>query len=182
MMTHIHHIIPKHAGGTDELSNLIELTVADHASAHKLLFEQYGRTQDRLAWQGLSGIIGREEIVQELSRLPKSMAMRERLRLSRLGKTHSEETKRKIGAKKLGVPRGPVSVETRRKLSELNRGGLNITPQCRRAATDYWTGRKQTPEHIKNAAAARVGKHRSLITRLRMSESQRQRRLLENKE
>jgi hypothetical protein len=28
-MKHIHHIIPKHIGGTDEPSNLIELTVKE---------------------------------------------------------------------------------------------------------------------------------------------------------
>jgi len=34
-MKHIHHIIPKHMGGTDEESNLVELTVEEHAEAHK---------------------------------------------------------------------------------------------------------------------------------------------------
>ena len=38
---HKHHIIPKHMGGTDDPSNLIELTVEEHAEAHKILFEKY---------------------------------------------------------------------------------------------------------------------------------------------
>lgn len=63
-MKHKHHIIPKHAGGTDEDSNIIELTVEEHAEAHRLLFEQYGRWQDRLAWLALSGRIGKEEIIR----------------------------------------------------------------------------------------------------------------------
>ena len=54
-MKHTHHIIPKHAGGTDDPENLTELTVEEHAEAHRLLFEQYGRWQDRLAWLALSG-------------------------------------------------------------------------------------------------------------------------------
>ena len=54
-MKHKHHIIPKHAGGTDDPSNLIELTVEEHAEAHRLLYEQYGRWEDYYAWQGLSG-------------------------------------------------------------------------------------------------------------------------------
>ena len=41
-MKHKHHIIPKHMGGTNDPSNLIELTVEEHAEAHKLLWEQYG--------------------------------------------------------------------------------------------------------------------------------------------
>jgi hypothetical protein len=46
MLMHIHHITPRHAGGTDDPSNLIELTVEQHAEAHRILFEQYGRWQD----------------------------------------------------------------------------------------------------------------------------------------
>ena len=30
---HSHHIIPKHIGGTDDPSNIIELTVEEHAAA-----------------------------------------------------------------------------------------------------------------------------------------------------
>ena len=60
-MKHIHHIIPKHAGGTDESNNLIELTVEEHAEAHRLLYEQHGNWQDYCAWQALSGQIGQDE-------------------------------------------------------------------------------------------------------------------------
>jgi hypothetical protein len=58
---HIHHIIPRHAGGTDEPDNLIRLTVEDHAKAHKELYEQYGRWQDHVAYLGLSKQITLEE-------------------------------------------------------------------------------------------------------------------------
>lgn len=52
---HWHHIIPKHAGGTDDPSNLVRLTVAEHAEAHRLLWEQHGRPEDKLAWLLLAG-------------------------------------------------------------------------------------------------------------------------------
>jgi predicted molibdopterin-dependent oxidoreductase YjgC len=32
-MKHKHHIIPKHMGGTDDESNIIELTIEEHAEA-----------------------------------------------------------------------------------------------------------------------------------------------------
>lgn len=53
-------------GGTDEPSNLIELTIEEHAEAHQILYEQYGHWQDRLAWQGLAKIITKKELVQQL--------------------------------------------------------------------------------------------------------------------
>ena len=64
---HNHHIIPRHAGGTDASENIIRLSVADHAEAHRLLYEEYGRWQDYIAWHGLSGMIGREELHQRRS-------------------------------------------------------------------------------------------------------------------
>jgi hypothetical protein len=64
-MYHKHHIIPKHMGGTDDPSNLIELSVEEHAEAHRLLFEKYGRKEDWLAWQGLAGTIGKEELIHQ---------------------------------------------------------------------------------------------------------------------
>ena len=63
-MIHKHHIIPKHAGGTDDPSNIIELTVEEHALAHKELYEKYGKMEDYFAWQGLAGLIGKEEIIR----------------------------------------------------------------------------------------------------------------------
>lgn len=63
-MSHKHHIIPRHAGGTDDPSNLVELSVDDHAESHKVLYEQYGRWQDYVAWQGLAKLSPKEELVR----------------------------------------------------------------------------------------------------------------------
>lgn len=63
---HKHHIIPRHMGGTDDPDNIIKLTVEEHALAHKKLYEQYGKIEDKLAWQGLAGIVGKEEIIYTL--------------------------------------------------------------------------------------------------------------------
>jgi len=54
---HNHHIIPKHIGGTDDPSNLVRLTVEEHAEAHQKLYEEHGRWQDYCAWKSLSGQI-----------------------------------------------------------------------------------------------------------------------------
>jgi ribosomal protein S27AE len=62
--THIHHILPKHMGGTDEPENLIELTVEEHAEAHRILYEEHGHWQDYCAWQGLSGQISIQDAIK----------------------------------------------------------------------------------------------------------------------
>jgi len=48
-------------GGTDEPENLVELTVEEHAEVHRVLYEQYGKQEDYIAWKTLSGQIGKDE-------------------------------------------------------------------------------------------------------------------------
>jgi hypothetical protein len=61
---HKHHIIPRHMGGTDDPENLIELTVEEHAEAHRKLYEEHGRWQDYYAWKGLAGLMSNQEVVR----------------------------------------------------------------------------------------------------------------------
>ena len=46
-ITQIHHINPKHCGGTDDVSNLKELTIRDHAKVHLERYILYGNQLDR---------------------------------------------------------------------------------------------------------------------------------------
>jgi hypothetical protein len=66
MKKHKHHIIPKHMGGTNNPANLIELTIEEHAEAHRRLYEKHGHTQDKVAWLGLAGIMPHSEIIYTL--------------------------------------------------------------------------------------------------------------------
>lgn len=66
MKKHKHHIIPKHAGGNDSPNNLIELSIKEHSLAHKKLFEEHGRWQDRVAWLSLAGIMNDQERIYEM--------------------------------------------------------------------------------------------------------------------
>ena len=65
-MKHKHHIIPRHMGGTDDASNLIELDIEEHAEAHRILYEKYNKHDDYVAWKALSGAIGKEDLIKEL--------------------------------------------------------------------------------------------------------------------
>ena len=62
MNKHKHHIIPKHAGGTDDPDNLVELTIEEHAEEHRKLYEKHGKWQDKLAWMGLANLAPCAEI------------------------------------------------------------------------------------------------------------------------
>jgi hypothetical protein len=48
--THIHHIQPEHANGSNESWNQIKLSISDHAKAHLLLFENYQCYYDKSAY------------------------------------------------------------------------------------------------------------------------------------
>ena len=65
-MKHIHHIIPKHMGGTDDPSNLYECSIEEHAELHFALYLEHGNWQDYIAALGLAGIIGHEEVRRQV--------------------------------------------------------------------------------------------------------------------
>jgi TPP-dependent indolepyruvate ferredoxin oxidoreductase alpha subunit len=86
-MFHKHHIIPKHVGGTDDESNLVLLTVEEHAEAHKKLWEQHGRWQDKIAWQTLSGQIDIQEAREQMLKYDNPMH-RDEVRKKMCGENH----------------------------------------------------------------------------------------------
>jgi len=88
-------------GGTDDPNNLIELSVEEHAEAHRVLYEKYGKWQDKVAWQGLAGLIGHDEVMREMWDARKGEGNHF------YGMTHSEETKRKISEARKGKGTGP---------------------------------------------------------------------------
>lgn len=89
--------------GSDDPSNLIELTVEEHAEAHRKLYEQYGKWQDKIAWQMLSGQIGKEELIKQIQIEVNT------------GRYFSPETREKMAAKKRG-----------KKISEEHKKALNL--------------------------------------------------------
>ena len=64
-MKHKHHLIPKHVGGTNDSTNIVEVTVIQHAMFHFANWQLWGRDHDRLAWRGLAGLISADEIALE---------------------------------------------------------------------------------------------------------------------
>lgn len=64
-MKHKHHILPKYRGGTDSKDNIVELSVTQHAMFHYCNWQLWGEWEDYYAWRGLSGEVGKEEIIAE---------------------------------------------------------------------------------------------------------------------
>lgn len=117
---HKHHIIPKHAGGSNDPSNLVELTIEEHAEAHRKLYLEHGRWQDRLAWLGLSRKINEDNDIR-------IAAIREGIKTRDQSYFKTQEWSDRISSLTKGVPkseehkqsmRKPKSESHRKKLAE----------------------------------------------------------------
>ena len=188
-MKHKHHIVPKHMGGTDDPSNLVYLTVEEHAEAHKKLWETHGKIEDKVAYMGLMNMIDREEIIRSLASKPKSEEHREKIRQALIGKNlgrkHTSEAIEKIRAHSTGA-NNPMfgkgcSDERRANISKANKGklageknpffGRSLPLETLEAARRANTGRKQTPEEIENRASKQRGQKRTPEQKARISEA-----------
>jgi len=105
---HKHHIIPRHIGGTDDPENIVELTIEEHSVAHRKLYEEHGRWEDMLAWKGLSGQIGKDELIQEMYKWRKGhLGIKHtgdlrRFGMANKGVKHTEEHNKKISESLMG--------------------------------------------------------------------------------
>ena len=134
-MKHRHHIIPKHMGGLDDPSNIVKLTIKEHALAHKKLYEKYGKKEDYLAWKGLSGNISKEEILKQLaSEMGKrnahhmhTKAAIEKMRKSKMGTKLTKEHKDKISKSLMG--RVPSFAHRQKTAMKLAMNFIVETPQ-----------------------------------------------------
>lgn len=161
-MSHIHHIIPKHASGSDDPSNLVELTVEDHAIAHKVLFWFWKREEDKIAWLALSGQIDKEEATR--------MAASAWCKKNNLGKKHSDQTKQRMSDSHLNrievdpqflIRRGSaiktsMSTETYKSKKKLIAAEVNSRPEVRASISASLRGR--TKETVKCHCGAIGGK------------------------
>lgn len=141
MKTHNHHIIPRHMGGTNDPTNLIELTIEEHAEAHRKLYEEHGRHQDKRAWMGLAKLMTGEEIIREITEEWKAKLRKPKKDKSKYfgntnaknlaGKPKSEEHKRKIAEAHTGKVRGEFSEEWKQALKDAQaRQPIRTCPHC----------------------------------------------------
>ena len=110
-------------GGTDDPSNIVELTIKEHAEAHRILYETYGNEKDKVAWQGLAGLIPKSEIMRDLHKL---------------GRKKADD----IMKEKYGIVNPGQLPHNRRRTSEQNR---RLHAEGRMSAPD-WTGKTHSEE------------------------------------
>jgi len=109
MFFHKHHIVPRHMGGTDDPSNLIELTVEEHAQAHFDLYKEHNKPEDWYAYLALSGQISSDEARRGVcrERMLNNNPLHDpeivkKHQASRKGYLPTEETKKKVSETMLG--------------------------------------------------------------------------------
>ena len=142
-----HHIIPRHIGGTDEESNFTYLTHREHIAAHWLLWKIHGRDEDRSAWTMMGGM---------------------KYWPTRLGKSHSEETKGKMSEAHKGKKH---SEEARRKMSEAHKG-KSLSDEHKRKMSEARKGKTRSEETKRKIGEAKKGKKHSEETKRKIGEAQ----------
>lgn len=155
-MTHTHHIVPKHTwkklygslDGVHNKENLIELSVADHASWHYEQWVYFGYREDWLAWKGLTGEIKDNDIILEKCILGG---------LQHKGRIKSTEEKQKLS--------DSWTDERKQQLAELSRDRFTGKPKSPNHVAKI-RQRKMTPHQIENNKQIQrsIAKGKSIIT------------------
>ena len=123
-------------GGTDDPSNIVKLTIEEHAEAHKLLYEKYGHKEDELAWKGLAKLIDKKELLHELFVLAGKKSRPPKDHKANLGRKWSDEYKKNMSERTKGIKK---TQEHKKKISESkSRIWLIISP----------SGEKQTIKNL----------------------------------
>jgi hypothetical protein len=162
--TESHHIIPRCMNGDNSVENLVDLTPEEHYLAHQLLVkiypEEYGLVKAAVMMAlNLNGNRPKNKLYGWLRRRHSETTSGENN--INFGKPRTDEVKAKISAsgtgksRGLGVKKGPMKEETKKKLSKLlsgrpnpgQQGDKNVSkrPEVAKKISDYHKGRHKGP-------------------------------------
>lgn len=186
-----HHIIPRCVGGTDDKSNLVDLTAREHYFAHLLLAKEYGGShwravkfmgelkgrktsrmyeKARLEWvKSVSGensywFNNGERQRGELNHMwgkSTSAFQKEQARKAATGRIVTEETKRRMSEARKGKK---ATEETRAKMSRERKGRV-LREETKLKIGLAGKGRKFTEEHKLRLSMSLSSEKRSEATR-----------------
>ena len=171
-----HHIIPRCMGGTDDPTNLVDLTAEEHYVAHQLLVKIYPDNSKLVYAANMMTVSShfnvRNNKLYGWIRKKASEASKGQIPWNR-GKTlspFSDETKRKMSeARKGKIPWNicktlyPLSDEHKRKVSEASKGkipwnkGKTHSDETKRKLSEASKGKKLSDEHKRKMSEARKG-------------------------
>lgn len=137
-MTHKHHLLPKYRGGSDDPSNLVEVTVTQHAMFHFCNWKLWGNKYDYLAWRGLTGEIPKEEIIQQLRREGSKRGLKA---------SHARgSTPARRAAARASIPKALAAASTpeinKKRKESINRGIASLSDEEKKVRFS----REQTPD------------------------------------
>lgn len=133
-------------GGGDEEENIVELTIEEHAEAHRILWEQHGFREDYIAWKALSGQMTMPEIRREVGKNAlKRYYETHDFHKPWLGKTRPESTRDKIRAAR--KRQAPPDAEARKKMSDAGKKlkGISKSDSHKAALRDAALKRTKAP-------------------------------------
>jgi len=172
--TETHHILPRCLGGTDDISNLVELTPEEHFVAHQLLVKIYpGESKLVFAVIQMTGGYKRNNKCFGWLRRKISEA-----RKGKPGFIRTEETRRKMRDNHVGMLGKEHSEETKailrekRKTQQATFLGKTHSQETKDYLSKLNTGKKHSEETIQKMKSRVVSDE----TRLKLKESQRLRR------
>lgn len=183
MYTETHHIMPKCMGGNNSRENLVDLTPEEHYVAHQLLVKIYPEEHGLIKAAVMMCMnTGNNRLNNKLYgwlRRKHSETTSGENNIN-FGKPRSNEVKAKISAantgksRGLGIKKGPMSEETKKKLSDSLKGRPNFGQQgeknvskrseVAKKISEYHKGRPKGPhseERKQNISKALVG-HKGL--------------------
>jgi len=156
-----HHILPRSLGGSDLKSNIVSLSAREHFVCHMLL-TKITSGHDQVLMKFALGKFIQTAPGQERSFTSwEYNKIREAISQARIGRKHSDDTRKKMSAKRKGrapwnkgIKQGPHSEESNKKRSETLAGkkkpegfGLKIS-QAKKGHKSGMTGKKHSEETI----------------------------------
>jgi hypothetical protein len=137
-----HHVVPKCMNGTDDSSNLVNLTAEEHYLAHQLLVKIYPDNHKLIYGANMMCVCQAGN--NQRSNNKRYGWLKRKFSETQKGKTLSEETRRKMSESAKGKTH---SEESRRKISE-NKKGREHSEESRRKISEKLKGRPRSPETV----------------------------------
>lgn len=156
-----HHIVPRCLGGSNDPANLVELTPEEHYVAHQLLIRIYPSVRG-LTYAAIMMTTGNSKAQRARRSKNKLFGWIKRKQASAARKPMSAETKRKISEANRGRKLGPLSDSTKQKMS-LARAGVPKSAETKMKIQASLRGKPKSESHKQALSDALL--NRSAINR-----------------